>query len=164
MAEVKANRAPAGRPLINLSFALNHAVSGYGVWSYRALNLLIHAVASLALFGLARRTLLAPVWRDRFGHAATGLALVMAALWALHPLQTESVTCVVQRTESLMGCCFLLAFYAFVRGAESGASGGRWLTGSVVACLLGMATKSPVVPWITFRPRTTKHPSSVIVT
>src|SRR5216110_110617 len=47
----------SGRPILNLSFAINHAISGEAVWSYHLLNVLIHAGAGLALFGLLRRTL-----------------------------------------------------------------------------------------------------------
>jgi protein O-mannosyl-transferase len=44
-------------PVLNLSFALNCALSGGRVWSYHAVNLLIHMMAGLALFGVVRRTL-----------------------------------------------------------------------------------------------------------
>ncbi|HXA80222.1 MAG TPA: tetratricopeptide repeat protein, partial [Opitutaceae bacterium] len=54
---------------------------------------------------------------------ALPLAFTMALLWAVHPLQTESVTCVVQRTESLMGLFYLLTLYCFIRGAENYRSG-----------------------------------------
>ena len=47
-----------GRPLLNLSLALNYALSGDAVWSYHALNLAIHIFSALALFGIVRRTLL----------------------------------------------------------------------------------------------------------
>ena len=43
-----------GRPLVNLTFALNQAMSGDSPWSYHAFNLLIHLLAGLALFGLVR--------------------------------------------------------------------------------------------------------------
>jgi tetratricopeptide (TPR) repeat protein len=76
----------------------------------------------------------------------------VALLWTVHPLQTEAVTYVVQRTESLMGLCYLLTLYCFIRGAESqeanGASGRRhrlWFAFSVAACLLGMASKEVMV-------------------
>ena len=93
----------SGRPLVNLSFALNYAISGYAVWSYHVVNLVIHALAALALFGLVRRTLRAPSLAARWGEAAGPLALAAAAWWALHPTATESVTYTVQRAESLMG-------------------------------------------------------------
>src|ERR1039458_5153978 len=65
----------AGRPLVNLSFAINYAFGGFDVWGYHALNLAIHILAALTLFGMVRRTLLQPRLRDRFGSAANGLAL-----------------------------------------------------------------------------------------
>ena len=46
----------------------------------------------------------------------------MALLWTLHPLQTEAVTYVVQRAESLMGLLYLLTLYCFIRGTESDAN------------------------------------------
>lgn len=134
-----------GRPLVNLSFALNYALSGERVWSYHALNLAIHALAALTLMGLVRRTLIGPVLRERFGHAAPGLAMLIALLWALHPLQTESVVCIAQRTESLCGLFYLLTLYAFIRGAEPGVPSRKWLVLSVASCLLGMGTKEVMV-------------------
>ncbi len=86
-----------GRPILNLSLATNYATGGTAVWGYHALNLAIHLLAGLTLFGIMRRTLLLPSLRERFGGAALPLALAVAAIWTLHPLQTESVTYVVQR-------------------------------------------------------------------
>ena len=51
----------SSRPLVNLSFALNHAVGGESVWGYHAANLATHALAALTLFGVVRRTLRRPV-------------------------------------------------------------------------------------------------------
>ncbi|MCX6955935.1 MAG: tetratricopeptide repeat protein [Verrucomicrobia bacterium] len=153
----------SGRPVVNLSLALNYAVSGPAVWSYHGVNLAIHLAAGLLLFGLVRRTLLTPPLRERFGAASLPLALAAAALWTLHPLQTESVTYVVQRAESLVGLFYLLTLYAFVRGCTtpSGSPKGapaerpapRWLALSAGACFLGMATKevmvsAPLMVWL----------------
>ena len=142
-----------GRPVVNASFAFNYAVSGENVWSYHALNLAIHAAAALALFGLVRRTLASlSLNLSSFNRAAAALAA--AALWALHPLQTESVTCIAQRTESLCGLFYLLTLYAFARATlpavqpPSGWSAltpTRWLALSVVSSALGMATKEVMV-------------------
>ena len=48
-----------GRPLVNLSLAINYALGGNAPWGYHAFNLVIHILAGLALFGIVRRTLLA---------------------------------------------------------------------------------------------------------
>lgn len=124
----------AGRPLLNLSFALNHAVGGPSVVGYHVVNVAIHALAALALFGLVRRT------RMPAGVPAGTLAFWVALLWAVHPLLTNAVTYLSQRAESLMGLWYLLTLYAFVRSATS-ARPAWWLTGSVAACAAGMLTK-----------------------
>ena len=149
-----------GRPVVNFSYALNYAISGENAWSYHILNVVIHALAALALLGIVRRTLAESVGAqtscalaDGRSQAAplpadaTWLALAIALLWAVHPLQTESVVCVAQRTESLCGLFFLLTLYCFIRGGQQSAIGGsnRWLSLSLVACLLGMATKEVMV-------------------
>jgi len=110
------------------------------VGSYHALNLTIQLLAGLTLFGLVRRTLMRPLLRDRYGADALLLAWVIALLWMVHPLQTESVTYISQRAESLMGLFYLLTLYCFVRGAESSRA-WAWHTLSATACLLGMFTK-----------------------
>ena len=134
----------SGRPLLNLSVACNYALSGRDVWSYHAVNLLIHAVAGLVLFGLIRRTLLRPVLAEKFLGLALPVAFVTALLWTLHPLQTEAVTYIIQRAESLMGLFYLLALYAFVRSVDS--SRPRvWQAVSMGACLLGAGCKEVIV-------------------
>lgn len=129
----------SGRPVVNLTLALNAALGGQAVWGYHAVNLLIHVLAGLLLFGLVRRTFLQPPLSLRLGAVARPLALAVALLWSVHPLQTESVTYIIQRTESLAGLCYLLTLYAFVRGTTDG--GRKWLVLSLAACWLGMATK-----------------------
>src|SRR5580658_5503598 len=46
-----------GRPILNLSLAIDYAISGTQVWSYHATNLLVHILAGLTLFGIVRRTM-----------------------------------------------------------------------------------------------------------
>lgn len=128
------------RPILNLTLALNYAISGTNPWSYHATNLLIHALAALALFGWLRGIL------GRTGaRRADEVAFMVALLWALHPLQTESVTYVVQRTESLMGFFFLATLYCQLRGMTAATGGHAWLASAVVLCALGMGTKEVMV-------------------
>ncbi len=75
---------------------------------------------------------------------AETIAFVVALLWTLHPLQTEAVTYVIQRAESLMGLLYLQTLYAFVRTVEPPSS-RAWPAWCVAACLLGMATKEVMV-------------------
>jgi tetratricopeptide (TPR) repeat protein len=133
-----------GRPVVNLSLAINFAVGGLAVEGYHVVNLALHILASLVLFALVRRTLLLPTLSARFGVAATELALSVALLWAIHPLQTESVTYVVQRAEVIAGLFYLLTLYCFLRGATA-ARGRAWYAAMVGACVLGMASKEVMV-------------------
>jgi tetratricopeptide (TPR) repeat protein len=134
----------AGRPVVNASLAFNYALGGTNPWGYHAFNLTLHALSGLVLFGLARRTLLTAPLRGPFGDAATPLAFLIALLWTVHPLQTESVTCVIQRTELLVGFFYLLTLYAFVRAAEAPRSRG-WSGLALAAGALGMASKEVMV-------------------
>jgi protein O-mannosyl-transferase len=133
----------SGRPVLNLSLAVNYAISGERVWSYHALSLLIHFLGACTLFGVVRRTLGQPVLRRRFGNAQLPLAAAVAGLWLLHPLQTESVTYVSQRAEALAGLFYLLTLYCFIRAADGSGTTrpAAWLATSWAACLSGMATK-----------------------
>lgn len=126
--------ATTGRPLVNLTLALNHAWGGAEVFGYHAVNLAIHLLAALALFGLVRRTWAAA--RPKSGPAPESAALTVALIWALHPLQTETVVSVAQRTEALCGLWLLLTLYTFARG---------WRALAVLCCLAGMATKEVMV-------------------
>ncbi len=103
---------------------------------------MIHALAALALFGILRRLLLRSSAALR--QAALPSAAIAAAIWAVHPIQTESVTYVVQRAESLMSLFYLLTLYSFVRSIDS-ASPRPWQFLAWSACLLGMGTKENMV-------------------
>ncbi len=112
---------PAGRPALALSLAVNYQLSGFDVWSYRVVNIAIHLLAGLALFGVIRRTLSSERMRTRYGVAANGLACVCALVWVLHPLQTSAVTYTIQRAESLMGLFYLTTLYCVTPRGTSGA-------------------------------------------
>jgi tetratricopeptide (TPR) repeat protein len=132
----------SGRPVAALSFAIDHALSGGSLAGYHSTNLLIHLAAALLLVGITRRTLLTPPLRDRFSGAATPLALIVALLFVVHPLQTGSVTYIVQRVESLMGLLYLATLYCAIRALDaSGRARLLWTGAAVLACALGMGTK-----------------------
>jgi tetratricopeptide (TPR) repeat protein len=132
------------RPLPYYTFALNYALHSTSLWGYHAVNLAIHLAAGLVLFGLIRRTLAMPRVPPRYQTAADGLALAAALLWLVHPLQTESVTYIYQRMESLMGLFYLLTLYCFVRGAASPRP-RLWLEAAVLCCAAGMGSKEVMV-------------------
>jgi tetratricopeptide (TPR) repeat protein len=126
-----------GRPLLNFSFALNHAIGGLDPRGYRAVNLLIHLAAALVLFAVLRRVL-ARV--PAVASAGSPLAFAATLLWAVHPLQTAAVTYIVQRAESLAALCTLLVLLAFLGGLDSRRP-ARWHFAAVLAAAAGVATK-----------------------
>lgn len=133
----------AGRPIANLTFAINYAIGGLDVRGYRLTNLAVHVLAALTLFGLMRRTLRLGSLAPAFGAHTTNLAWIAALMWMLHPLQTETIDYVTQRTESLMGLCYLLTLYCSVRALDG--RHGRWQAAAVIACATGMACKESMV-------------------
>lgn len=128
------------RPLVQLSFALNYAAGGLDVVGYHVVNVAVHLLAALALYGIVARTLRHGRLGARAAEASPSVALAVALLWAVHPLQTQSVTYVVQRAESLMGLCGLLTIYGVVRAATAPRAMG-WSVAAVGACALGMLCK-----------------------
>src|SRR5687768_4873243 len=80
-----------GRPLLNLSLAINYAVSALDVWSYHALNLAIHLLNACLLLGLLRRIFALPAMPEAVREAARPLAFCIALLWLVHPLQTAAI-------------------------------------------------------------------------
>ena len=130
-----------GRPFLNFTFALNFAVSGTDPWSYHLLNIALHGAAALLLFEILLLTLAGPACGSLAPASRRRIAFAGALLWAVHPLQTESVSYVVQRAESLMGFLYLLTLYAFIRHAQGGRRARAWEVACAGACLLGMATK-----------------------
>jgi protein O-mannosyl-transferase len=125
----------SSRPVVALSLAVNYALGRFDPWGYHVVNLIIHVLAGLTLFGIVRRTLLRTArsgpdqdvgvkdrrrteLQERFGSAAVWLAGAISLIWLVHPLQTESVTYIIQRAESLMGLFYLLTVYCFIRGGE----------------------------------------------
>jgi tetratricopeptide (TPR) repeat protein len=133
-----------GRPLVNLSLAVNYAWGGFDVGSYHLFNLAVHILAALALFGVVRRTFTAPALRTRFDGKASSIAAAVALLWVVHPLTSETVDYTIQRTELLMGLFFLLTLYFAIRGFALPARKG-WHVAALAAFALGLASKEVIV-------------------
>lgn len=146
----------AGRPLVNISFALNYALGGLNVRGYHIGNLVVHLLCGLLVFAVVRRTLLIvgsgrlqpaagpPQGGHYLGEKSIALAFAAALIWILHPLNTEVVDYLTQRTESMMALFYLLTLYATARAVASPRP-GRWHAVAIAACALGVACKESVV-------------------
>jgi len=164
----------AGRPIVNASFAVNYAIGGLQPAGYHVGNIAIHILCALALFGIVRRTLDLPGIPAALQRRSADLALAAALLWVVHPLNSEAVDYLTQRTESLMGLFYLLTLYCSIRTAKAvryfgpevrtakavryfeSAEAVRyfgsalrhfdwWTVAAVASCALGMASKEPMV-------------------
>jgi len=119
------------RPLRTASYWLDYRLFGLDPWGYHLTNLLLHAATSIVAFLAALRLL------------PFRAALLTALLFAVHPIQTESVTYISGRRDLLSGLFVLLGFYAFLRHRDEG--GRRWLAAAALAYLLGLLSKEMAV-------------------
>ncbi|MCC7262157.1 MAG: tetratricopeptide repeat protein [Candidatus Latescibacteria bacterium] len=113
------------RPLVLVSYALNHAIGGYEVLGYHLFNLAVHLGVSGLIWALILR-----LGRGR------DEALLAALLFALHPLASEPVNYISSRSETLCVLFLLLAFYGYVAG------GWRWRGISLAAFGAALLAKS----------------------
>jgi len=136
---------PVLRFVVDLTFKANYQLGGLKAADYHAVNLLVHIAAALALYGVVRRTLMmSPCEEQHQGPEGAFLAAVCATVWAVHPLQTQSVTYICQRYEAMAGLFLFLMLYCFVR-ARDGRSPPAWYAACSVACFLGTGTKEIMV-------------------
>jgi protein O-mannosyl-transferase len=126
--------------LVALTFAWNYRLGGLEVRGYHLANIAIHVGSALLLFGIVRRTLLMPRLSHRYDRHALDLAFAIALLWVVHPINTEAVDYITERTESLMAVMYVMTLYASIRALTGGRS-AAWQAGAVLACALGMACK-----------------------
>ena len=95
------------RPAVTLSLWLNYQWGELSVWGYHLINVLLHALCVLVLW----RVLALVIRRRRYGSQGEGVAFATALLWAVHPLHTESVTYIIQRSEVMAAavhpCCLV---------------------------------------------------------
>jgi protein O-mannosyl-transferase len=109
-------RTHDGRPLLNLSLAVNRAVTGTSPIGFRVANILIHCGNAMLLFTLASTLLARPAIPAGVRERSGDIALAGSLLWALHPLCTAAVTYVIQRAESLGALMILATVVACVHG------------------------------------------------
>lgn len=103
------HRILAPRGLAMFSFALNYHFHGLELPGYHVTNILIHLLATFFVYlNLKRVFRCQPI-----------IALLAALVFLAHPLQTQSVTYVVQRMTCMSGLFFFLSLYFYVRARET---------------------------------------------
>ena len=133
----------SGRPLVAYSLAINFAISGYDVWSYHVFNLLVHLANVLLVHGLLRLTLAMPAVSPSIRARAPGLAVAITAIWAVHPINSEVVIYMIQRTV-LMSAFFMLLSVRLLIAAHRSPRPLVWQALTVFAIVLGILCKEKV--------------------
>lgn len=129
------------RALTMFSFAVDYWRGGLDARGFKVTNLLIHGLTTLALGLLIRQLFLTA---GQSARRAAVLALLVALLWAVHPLQVSSVLYVVQRMQTLVTLFMVLAMLAYACMRREQLVGGRSRFYGVLTVLfwvLGFASK-----------------------
>ncbi|MBT6276176.1 MAG: hypothetical protein HOI95_18835, partial [Chromatiales bacterium] len=157
---------PFGRPIAAVTFALNYLGAGtFDQFSFKLTNVVIHLVNTLLVYFLARALVRASsATTATLGHTSLPgrenipwVAIVVTAIWALHPLQLTNILYGVQRMNSLACLVTLTGVLVFMVGrkrlSEGRAGGWRYTIGGVVAgTVLGVFAKENaiVLPGLAF--------------
>ena len=128
------------RGVAMLTFAINYAMGGLNVIGYHIANLVIHITNGILVYFLIFLTLNRI---DSYKGIAKKIAIYTALLFALHPIQTQAVTYIVQRMESLASMFMLIGLLLFIKGTETSKTVSRALLYGAVAVsyLLGFNSK-----------------------
>ena len=130
------------RPVAYLSFAINYYFHQYNLYGYHLVNIAIHILTGFLLYLFIRITFRSPVLYSQ-SQKSLQIALFAALLWFVHPVQTQSVTYIVQRMNSLASMFYILAFWLYAKGRLSPEKkySGVWFAGCAISWVLAMGTK-----------------------
>ncbi len=119
-------------PITMLSFAVQHAVSGLEPFGYHLVNVSLHALAAVLMFVFLSP--IVPTWR---------VALTAALLFALHPVQMETVSLAVERKTLLASVFCLLTLISYQRWKSSG--NRLYYVAALIAFSVGALSKAMAV-------------------
>ena len=151
--------ATAGRPIAWATIAANVAVNrALGLdqrtgpdapnraTGFRVFNVLLHLLTAALLFGVLRRAGRESTLPESWRTVADSIAGVVCALWVLHPLQSQVIDYIVQRSEGLASLFYLATLYSSQRAWDGSTRSRRaWYAVAVVACVFGLASKEIVI-------------------
>ena len=130
------------RPVANISFALNYYMHGYNVVGFHAVNIIIHIISGILLYFLVQTTFRTPALQSRY-ERYKWISFFCAAIWLFHPLQTQSVSYIVQRMNSLAAMFYILSFLCYAQLRVHPQDRRKWalLSGCILAGMLALGTK-----------------------
>jgi hypothetical protein len=127
------------RPVVYLSIMLNYQLSGLNVVGWHIFNIGIHIANSLLVYLFLLRTLTMPALKERYAQKARWMALFGALLFGVHPIQTETVTYIISRSELLATFFYLGTILLFISGAQTGKR--RYYAAAFFSAVLAMGSK-----------------------
>lgn len=138
------NSPHRNRPVANVTFALNYYFHNLNLPGYHITNIFIHIATGIFLYFLLKATLSLPTLRDKFDRQGPVIiSFIAAAIWLLHPLQTQSVTYLVQRMNSMFAMFYILAMLLYVKGRLTTGTKNRWFLygGCLLSFILALGSK-----------------------
>jgi hypothetical protein len=131
----------SARPITYITFAINYFFHGHEVYGYRLLNMAIHLLNGLFLFFFLTNTFKLPLLQGKIKQPFW-VAYLATLIWIVHPLQTQSVTYIMQRMNSLATLFYMLAFLCYIK-ARLSTNKTRWLcaVASFTSGLLALGSK-----------------------
>jgi len=131
------------RPVACLSLALNWYIGGDHVAGYHIINTAIHILATLVLYLVIVNLYKTPNLIKHHGEGVNFIALFAALLWALHPIQIQAVTYIVQRMTSLAALFYLLSIYFYLKSRMSALPWRRasYYAGCALSFMLALGSK-----------------------
>ncbi len=127
------------RPVVYLSIMLNYQLSGLNVIGWHIFNIGIHIATSFLVYLFILRTLTMPALKAKYAEKAKWMALFGALLFGVHPIQTETVTYIISRSELLAAFFYLGAILLFISGSQTGK--WRYYAAAFLSSVLAMGSK-----------------------
>ena len=134
------------RPVSNITLAINYYFNQLYVQEYHFINIAIHILNGFLLYTLITSILTSTALKGLYRQPNL-IALCCALLWFSHPVNTQSVTYIIQRMNSLSAMFFLLAFILYIKARHSLSKSNQLLffVGSVFVWLLALGSKENAV-------------------
>jgi hypothetical protein len=127
------------------TLAVNYYFGGVNVFGYHLVNFVIHVASGLFLYWFLMLTFNLPHLREKYGKISYRVALFGSLIFIAHPIQTQSVTYIVQRMASMAGMFYLLTLVLYIKGRSvSGRMKYVYFVGMVLSYVLGVFSKENV--------------------
>lgn len=116
------------RPVAFFTFALNYYFSGFDTTGYHLVNISIHIFCAIFVYLVFVRTLelYQGDAKSNSLFSVSDIAILGSMLWALHPMQTQAVTYIVQRMASMSALLYMMALYGYLC-FRTGSGPYRWI-------------------------------------